>query len=93
MPDQNPRGAGTERPRRLDEFELAGPEHLSPNESGISDPANCRQGEYNIREAWSQYCDQRDRQENAGKGQQDVDPAADQIVYPTPEVPRNGSEA
>jgi len=42
MLDEDPRRVGAERPRRLDELELARAENLTANEARVPDPSNQR---------------------------------------------------
>ena len=92
MPRENTRRRGPQGPRRLNEFELARAKHLPTHEARIPDPPNQRQRKHDIRQARSQYGDKGNREQQAGKGQQDVDHPTNRLVDGAAEVAGNRSE-
>ncbi len=86
------RRARANRPRRLDVFQLADTQHLTPHETRVADPPDDRQREQDVPQTGPQHRHERDGEQQSGKRQEDVDQATDDVVEHSAKVPGGGAQ-
>jgi hypothetical protein len=90
--EQHARGLCAECPGGLHVLEFARAQHLTADQPRIADPADDRQGEQHVTQAWPEHRHERNREKQTGKREQRVRHPADEIVQRAAEIAGHRAE-